>query len=179
MKVKKKIISALSKLREDKMEIIKKFRSEVSIISNDNFLDNSGLEKNEISNTSFNGADSNDSISKSSFILSDLHSSLKDFLKSLSGEELLAFGGLLLNGLIVNYTVNIIFILYGDYLIKKFNLESRYPKLCKFIELRRKLQNYYLKISNTWIFICVLPQIYLYSIIIFSKLSEFFNIFSI
>lgn len=27
------------------MEIIKKFRSEVSIISNDNFLDNSGLEK--------------------------------------------------------------------------------------------------------------------------------------
>ena len=107
------------------MEIIKKFRSEVSIISNDNFLDNSGLEKNEISNTSFNGADSNDSISKSSFILSDLHSSLKDFLKSLSGEELLAFGGLLLNGLIVNYTVNIIFILYGDYLIKKFNLESK------------------------------------------------------
>ena len=142
------------------MEIIKKFRSEVSIISNDNFLDNSGLEKNEISNTSFNGADSNDSISKSSFILRDLHSSLKDFLKSLSGEELLAFGGLLLNGLIVNYTVNIIFILYGDYLIKKFNLESRYPKLCKFIELRRKFQQYYFFLNVFIITIIVVSMIF-------------------
>ena len=90
----------------------------------------------------------------------------------------MAFSGLLLNSLILSYTINIIFILYGDYLIKNFNLESRYPKLSKFIQLRRKLQSYYLKLSIIWIFFSVLPQIFIYGVIILPKLSEFFNIFA-
>ena len=72
-----------------------------------------------INNTSVEGIDINDKISKSSFILSDFNSSFKEFLKTLSGEELLALGGLLFNSLVLSYTINIIFILYGDYLIKK------------------------------------------------------------
>ena len=81
---------------------------------------------------------------KSSFVLTDFN--FKKFIGSLNQEELLALSGLLLNSLILNYTISIILILYGEYLIKRFNLEDRFPRLAKFIKLRRILQNYYLKI---------------------------------
>ena len=85
-----------------------------------------------------------DYIKKSSIFSSNLD--IQIFLDSLSKEELLAFSGLLLNGLVLNYVISIIFILYGDYLIKRFDLENKYPKLAKFIKIRRQLQNYFLKI---------------------------------
>jgi len=74
---------------------------------------------------------------------------IEEFLKTLTPEEMLAFSGLLLNQLILGHVISIILILYGDYLIKRFNLENRLPKLAKFIQLRRKLQSYYLKLSFT------------------------------
>lgn len=84
-----------------------------------------------------------DSISKSSIFSIDI----EKFISSLSNEELLAFSGLLLNQLILSYVITIIFILYGDYLIERFQLEKKYPKLSKFIQFRRKFQSYYLKVS--------------------------------
>jgi hypothetical protein len=37
--------------------------------------------------------------------------------------------------------------LYGNYLLERFNLEERYPKIATFINYRRKLSKYYI-ISN-------------------------------
>jgi hypothetical protein len=39
---------------------------------------------------------------------------------------------------------SIISIFYGDFLITKLNLEIRFPKLGKFIQLRRKFQHFYI-----------------------------------
>ena len=113
-----------------------------------------------------------DKISKSSFVLTDFD--FKKFIGSLNQEELLALSGLLLNSLVLNYSLSIILILYGEYLIKRFNLEDRYPRLAKFIKLRRTLQNYYLKICFVWIFIGILPQIFIYISILYPKLIELF-----
>lgn len=55
-------------------------------------------------------------------------------LGTLSQVEFLAFTGLLLNWYILNYTISIILILLGQYLIKRFNLEIRYPKIDKLIK---------------------------------------------
>lgn len=71
----------------------------------------------------------------------------KKFMSNLSEVELLALGNLIFNQLILSYTISIITILYGDYLIKRFELEKKYPKIAKIIQLRRKLQGYYLKIN--------------------------------
>lgn len=51
--------------------------------------------------------------------------------------------------------IAIISILYGDYLIIKFKIEERFPRLCKFIQLRRKLKlkKYSLLINFSLIFI--------------------------
>ena len=115
-------------------------------------------------------------LTKSSFI--NVNFNFDEILSSLSREELLALGSLLFNSLIFSYTITIITIIYGDYLIKRFDLENKYPKLAKFIQLRKKLQRYYLKISFIAIFMCVLPQLFVYGFIIFPKLSEYFNLFT-
>ena len=38
----------------------------------------------------------------------------------------------------------ILMIFYGELLIQNFSLEDKYPKLAKFIKLRRNFQQYYL-----------------------------------
>jgi len=111
-----------------------------------------------------------DSISKSSIFSIDIDK----FISSLSKEELLAFSGLLLNQLILSYVITIIFILYGDYLIERFKLESKYPKLAKFIQFRRKFQSYYLKVSFAWIFVGLFPQIFMCIYILSDRLIEVF-----
>lgn len=113
-------------------------------------------------------------IKKSSLISFDFD--LNKFLDSLSKEELLAFSGLLFNGLALNYAVSIIIVLYGDYLIKRFDLENKFPKLAKFIQLRRKLQNYYLKICFVWLLVGILPPLCMYVYILFPKLLELFSL---
>jgi hypothetical protein len=94
------------------------------------------------------------------------------FLDSLSREELLSLGGLLFNYLILSNTISIILILYGDYLILRFDLENKYPKLAKLIQFRRKFQEYYLKVCFAWIFVGLIPQIYVYFQILYPRLLE-------
>lgn len=135
-------------------------------------LEDAEVESADSNRPQISNSENNDSIVKSSFILNDMYSKFKDFISSLSVEEILAFSGLLLNGLILSHTISILLNLYGDYLINRFNLESRYPKLERFILLKRKFSNYNLKISFLWIFLCIFPQLYIYSLIIGSKLYE-------
>jgi hypothetical protein len=71
-------------------------------------------------------------IKKSSIFISDFN--FKEILKRLTDIELLALGNLFFNQLILSYTVSIILILYGDYLIKRFELVKKYPKIAKFIQ---------------------------------------------
>ena len=62
----------------------------------------------------------------------------------------------------------IIGIFYGDTLIRYLNLEEKYPKLARFIQLRRKLQQYYFILNMFLIFIAL-------SCIIYVNLLIFFN----
>ncbi len=50
---------------------------------------------------------------------------------------------------------SILTIFYGEFFIQKFNLESRFPKLAKFIQLRRKFQQFYL-ITNFLLILLVI-----------------------
>jgi hypothetical protein len=46
--------------------------------------------------------------------------------------------------IILSSIISVAAVLYGDFLIKYFNLEEKYPRLARFIQIRRKLQWYYL-----------------------------------
>jgi hypothetical protein len=53
---------------------------------------------------------------------------------------------------------SLISIIYGDKLIIFFDLENRFPKIAKFIQIRRKFQQYYL-LMNIGLIIIVLEII--------------------
>jgi hypothetical protein len=70
--------------------------------------------------------------------LSEMIARYKDFLSSLTLEQLLPFLNILGLIVITSCLISIAMIFYGDYIIKYFELEKRYPKMAKIIRLRIK-----------------------------------------
>jgi hypothetical protein len=69
-----------------------------------------------------------------------------------------AFSFLLLNQIILSSVMSILYMFYGDYLLKKYHIELKYPKLAKVIELIRKFHSDYLLMSIGWIISSVLIE---------------------
>lgn len=86
----------------------------------------------------------------------DFYINYKDFLTTLTIEQhacLFNFFGYL----IIFFAINsVIIIYYGDLLIKYFNLEMKYPKLTRLIQLRRKILTYHLLINFIFIYIVII-----------------------
>ena len=93
---------------------------------------------------------------KKSFIGSDL----LEAYENLDGISQFAVSLLLINYGVINAVITIIFILYGDYLINKFQLDKKYPKLARIIQLRKKFQRYYLFLSFFFIIFSSLVEIF-------------------
>ena len=74
----------------------------------------------------------------------DLMDYFNNLYAQLSGEQIAALLHLSTSFLILICITSIIGIVYGDILIKYLKLEERYPRLAKFIVLRRKFQQFYL-----------------------------------
>ena len=93
----------------------------------------------------------------SNFINLDFN--LQEFLGSLTRLELFAFISLCFNSVIISALVSIVFILYGDFLIKYFDLELKYPKIAKFIHFRKKISKYALYYNIFIIFFSAVCQL--------------------
>ena len=71
----------------------------------------------------------------------------KTFLSWLDVEHFLPLLNIIgLMGILL-YIISIVTIFYSDYLIKHFKLELKYPKIAKFIQLRRQFQWYYFNLN--------------------------------
>ncbi len=81
-------------------------------------------------------------VSKNSILNIDFN--IKEYFDSLSVYEKISICFLVLNQIIISCVISILFIIYGDYLITRFKLETRFPKLAKIIKYRRQFQKYYL-----------------------------------
>jgi len=128
--------------------------------------------KNQQENFDNDISELKDLTKKSSIIDLDIRA----LLDSLTPEELLALANLLFNQIIIFNVFSIFCIFYGDFLIKYFNLELKYPKIANIIQLRKTYQKYFLNISFIWILFSILPQIYVDVLILYSKLiSVIFN----
>ena len=110
---------------------------------------------------------SDDIETKSSIISDDWFDSYQKFMDSLSDEELLSMCHIsfLVGLLIICY--NIVMIFYGDYIIKYFSLEIKFPKIASFIKLRRKFQLYYMTI-NIIIMILIIIILLIFNILVFT-----------
>ncbi len=66
--------------------------------------------------------------------------------------------------------ISLVSIYFGDYLLNKYNIKSKYPRIHKFIQLRRKFQRFYLILDLTIIFI-MLIILAISNIILFAKFT--------
>ncbi len=69
---------------------------------------------------------------------------LNNFTQGITVEQNLALITILGSIFILLSIFSIISIFYGDYLIIKLNIENKFPRLAKFIQLRRKFRQFYL-----------------------------------
>lgn len=72
----------------------------------------------------------------------------KDYLATLSSTEICLVMNISISVFILTCLVSIIFAVYGNFLVDKLSLETKYPKLSRIINLRVKLQHSYI-ITNT------------------------------
>jgi len=82
--------------------------------------------------------------------------SLQSFFDGLNYEQNLAIVHISGSMFILFSLISIISIIYGDKLIIFFDLENRFPKIAKFIKIRRKFQQYYLLMNIVLIIIVLL-----------------------
>ena len=87
--------------------------------------------------------------------------SLQIFFEGLNHYQNLAIVHISGSMFILFSLINIISVFYGDKLIKFFDLENRFPKIAKFIQIRRKLQQYYLLMNIGLIIIVLVIIIYI------------------
>ena len=94
--------------------------------------------------------------------------SFQSIFEGLNYEQNLAIVHLSGSMFILLSLISIISIFYGEKLIIFFDLEKKFPKIAKFIQIRRKFQQYYLLMNIGLIFIVLL-------IIIFINIIEFMS----
>jgi hypothetical protein len=91
----------------------------------------------------------------------------QDYLSTLTLAQTGALVHIIVSLFIFFCLFTIIGIFYGDTLIRYLNLEEKYPKLARFIQLRRKFQQYYFILNMFLIFIALSSIIYVNLLIFF------------
>jgi hypothetical protein len=80
------------------------------------------------------------SSNKSNYLNNEIIIRFQNYLSSLTLEQLVPLLNIFGLTVITSCLISIATIFYGDYFIKYFNIENKYPKIAKFIQLRRKFQ---------------------------------------
>lgn len=96
---------------------------------------------------------------ESSILNIDFLSSTLENFESLNGLKKLAFCLILGKSVILSALISIIFIFYGNILIEKYDLENKYPRIYKIIQLKQKFQNYYFKFYCSLILLIIITEI--------------------
>lgn len=116
-------------------------RSNPSYLSSDvsTKINEAKIIRSEGDNININNIIEDEDIKKSFFLYGFLNK-----FEVLDVFSKLAISLLIFNSLIFSCVISIIFVFFGDYLLERFKIEVKYPKLAEIIKLRRKFQKYYL-----------------------------------
>ena len=137
------------------VEEINKIQSDLEIIrqQNDEILRNQNKSLKEKLFDLF--SNKKNKLSDESSILDnilDYIQSYSDFLQNLTFEQQIILFNFLCSILLLSYIVSILIIFYSNYLIERFDLEKRIPRIAVFLRYRAKFQKYYLY----WNTICII-----------------------
>jgi hypothetical protein len=82
-------------------------------------------------------------------------------LTQLNLEQTICLGNLISSVFILLCVLNIISVMYSEFLLDYFKLETKYPKLGKLLRIRVQFRRYYLILNFTIIILTLLALIYL------------------
>ena len=141
-------INNISKLNEDHNTI----QNTINKIEENNVINSENISKSTDLINELNGTydkiveliNKSDGNGTNFTIDSNIFNELNNYISSLGPYDTLLFMHICGSIIILFCLFSILSIFYGEFFIIKFSLESRYPKLAKFIQLRRKFQQYYL-----------------------------------
>uniref|UniRef100_UPI0030FEF895 hypothetical protein n=1 Tax=Singerocybe alboinfundibuliformis TaxID=1346812 RepID=UPI0030FEF895 len=91
---------------------------------------------------------------------SNMLSGIIEQFEHLDAYSKIALSLLFFKSALISALVSIVFIFYGDYLINKYNIETRFPKLAKIILLRRKFSRYYLLWNSSLVLFIILIEVF-------------------
>ena len=91
-----------------------------------------------------------------------------DFIFNLSFDQQIALFNLFGSVLLLSYLLSTAIILYSNYLIEKYNLEQRYPRIAVLLRYRQKFQKYYIYWNITCISVVLIWMFTLNFIILFN-----------
>jgi hypothetical protein len=89
----------------------------------------------------------------------DIINDFKEYLFSLSVMEICLVINITSCVFILTCIISILSAVFGNYLIDRFSLEQKFPKLSRIIQLRVKLQRYYVIINSVLIILAVFSLI--------------------
>ena len=120
------------------------------------------------------GSNSNSNLKDSTNFFDKVHNFIESYMEWLDHLNMYQKGvvaNILVLILILSCLISLIAIYYSDLLIKYFNLETNFPRLAKYINLRRKFQQYYF-FFNSIIIIISLITLIIMNIFAFSVYAE-------
>ena len=143
---------------ENKMEIL--ISKMNHLIENKSIDENKIIEVNNsiknINNDLAEVVNQIDETLRSSIINLDFFNSIISYINNLNFIQTLAFTHISAIIFIFLSLNSLIALYFGNSLINKFNIDNKYPKIYKFIELRRKFQVYYLIKDLTIIYLILI-----------------------
>lgn len=98
----------------------------------------------------------------------DFFTHLSNFISNLPVEQLFAFVHLCFYIALILLVLNLAFVFYGDSIIRLLNIEIKFPRLAKLINLRRKFQQYYFGLNLFVILVILLFLLYLNLVVFLS-----------
>lgn len=86
----------------------------------------------------------------------DIFNNYKQFLKTLNSEQLACLTNALALFTILMVLISITSTLFGDYILNILNLESKFPKLARYIKYRKTINKYYLIFNFIFLYLWVI-----------------------
>ena len=120
-------------------------------------------EQAECTKELHNLSSSNDpNIFKSYFsdLFNDIIGPIRESISQLNSEQLVIVFNLCGYTILTMIMTSIIILLIGDHLINKFELESKYPKMAKYIKFQLTLRKYYMRFYIIYFYITILILIF-------------------
>lgn len=98
----------------------------------------------------------------------DIFNSYREFLSTLSLDQLACLANAIGLFTIFFILTSIFLTLFGSYLIDSFNLEIKFPKLAKIIQLRQNVTKFYITVNILFLYVFILALIFVNLFLLFT-----------